>query len=88
MYGDSFDGDFMFDYCPAVQGLFVASGGSGHGYKFAPILGDLIADRVEMKSTPDVPAHRFKWRLKTEASSKSDVARCTDATYQVSLSSL
>ena len=32
---------------PGHPGLVVASGGSGHGFKFAPLLGDWIADAVE-----------------------------------------
>ncbi|HMV65197.1 MAG TPA: FAD-dependent oxidoreductase, partial [Myxococcota bacterium] len=45
VYGDSLDGDFWIDHVgPRVV---VAAGGSGHGFKFAPVLGPLIADVVE-----------------------------------------
>jgi len=30
-------------------GLYIAAGGSGHGFKFGPVLGELIADVVENK---------------------------------------
>lgn len=59
-YCDSHDGDFLIDHDPDRPGLVVAAGGSGHGFKFAPILGDLIANVVERRS--DVRARRFAWR--------------------------
>ena len=45
----TFDSDFLLDYDPERPGLFIATGGSGHGVKFAPLLGEIIADRVERK---------------------------------------
>lgn len=68
MYCDTWDGDFWIDYDPNLEGLLVAAGGSGHGFKFAPMLGSIIADVLER--TPNRFAHRFRWRgrgeLKTE----------------------
>ncbi|HTM21803.1 MAG TPA: hypothetical protein VL172_14885, partial [Kofleriaceae bacterium] len=40
--------------------LTVATGGSGHAFKFTPVLGDLIADAV--CATPGPLAARFAWR--------------------------
>jgi len=60
LYADTRDGDFWIDRHPDVAGLTVASGGSGHGFKFAPVLGGLIADAVEGASTPWL--ERFRWR--------------------------
>lgn len=45
-YADTRDGDWLIDYHPGWDGLFVATGGSGHGYKFLPVLGDKIADCI------------------------------------------
>jgi glycine/D-amino acid oxidase-like deaminating enzyme len=45
---------------PGRSGLVVASGGSGHAFKFAPLLGDWIADAVEGVGNPDLA--RFAWR--------------------------
>lgn len=42
--------DFVIDHDPAYESLVVAAGDSGHGFKFAPVLGDLIADIVEVPS--------------------------------------
>ncbi|HUF38375.1 MAG TPA: FAD-dependent oxidoreductase [Anaerolineales bacterium] len=67
-YADTFDGDFWIDRDPENPGLVVASGGSGHAFKFAPVLGAITADAVEGVPNPD--ASRFGWRkagqLRTE----------------------
>lgn len=60
LYCDTLDGDFWIDHHPDIQGLIVAAGGSGHAFKFAPILGDLIADVIELKPHPWTL--RFRWR--------------------------
>jgi glycine/D-amino acid oxidase-like deaminating enzyme len=59
-YCDTWDGHFWIDRDPEHEGLFVAAGGSGHAFKFAPVLGTLIADAVEGKPNPY--SDRFKWR--------------------------
>ena len=50
LYCDTFDGDFWIDHDPERPGLVVAAGDSGHGFKFAPMIGGLIADVVEGKA--------------------------------------
>ena len=60
LYCDTLDGHFLIDHHPEKKGLSVASGGSGHGFKFAPILGPLIADMVESKANPWL--EKFRWR--------------------------
>lgn len=47
VYADSFDGDFFIGRHPARSGLVVSGGGSGHGFKFAPLLGAWAAACVE-----------------------------------------
>jgi len=60
LYCDTFDHAFWIDHHPQREGLFVAAGGSGHGFKFAPVLGEIIADVVERQPNPW--AARFAWR--------------------------
>lgn len=60
LYCDTWDGDFWIGRDPDREGLVVATGGSGHGFKFAPVLGPLIADVVEGRENPR--AARFGWR--------------------------
>ena len=60
VYCDTFDGDFWIARHPRHRGLTVASGGSGHAFKFTPVLGEIIADVVEERPNPW--ADRFRWR--------------------------
>lgn len=60
LYCDTFDGNFWIDHDPARPGLIVAAGDSGHAFKFAPVLGGLIADVVERKPNPFLA--RYAWR--------------------------
>jgi sarcosine oxidase/L-pipecolate oxidase len=59
-YTDTPNGDFLITYHPDYQGLFLATGGSGHGYKFLPVIGDKIADCVEGKCPPEF-ARKWAW---------------------------
>ncbi|MEQ2005600.1 MAG: FAD-dependent oxidoreductase [Limisphaerales bacterium] len=64
LYCDTFDGNFWLDHHPQRPGLFVAAGDSGHAFKFAPVLGWLIADAVERKE--GIAMKRFTWRERKE----------------------
>lgn len=44
MYDVSPDGNFIIDEHPNYKGLFFAGGFSGHGYKFASLMGEVLAD--------------------------------------------
>ena len=47
-YADTPSGDFLVDYVPQYgKSLMVATGGSGHGFKFLPVLGQKIVERME-----------------------------------------
>ncbi|KAJ5179207.1 hypothetical protein N7492_002417 [Penicillium capsulatum] len=46
-YTDSYDNHFVIDFVPGKKGLMVATGGSGHGFKFLPNLGKHVVDRIE-----------------------------------------
>ncbi len=60
LYNDTLDEHFWIDHHPEIEGLSIATGGSGHGFKFGPVLGDLIADVVE--GIPNEWADLFRWR--------------------------
>lgn len=59
-YTDSFDNHFVIDFVPGVSGLMVATGGSGHGFKFLPTLGAHVVDRIEGKENEYLSL--WKWR--------------------------
>ncbi|MBA3396744.1 MAG: FAD-dependent oxidoreductase [Deltaproteobacteria bacterium] len=60
VYGDTADGHFWIARHPTRENLVVATGGSGHGFKFAPALGALIADIA--LGEPHPLAAKFRWR--------------------------
>ena len=60
LYCDSWDGHFWIAHDPDRPGLVVATGDSGHAFKFAPALGRLIADVAEGRGEP--LHERFRWR--------------------------
>ena len=59
-YSDTVDNSFLIDYAPDIQNLIVANGGSGHGFKFLPVLGEHVVDVLERKDTEYT--RLFKWR--------------------------
>ncbi|MHC4846807.1 MAG: NAD(P)/FAD-dependent oxidoreductase, partial [Planctomycetota bacterium] len=59
LYCDTADDRFWIDHDPEREGLVVAAGGSGHAFKFAPVLGELIADVVERR--PNERAATMRW---------------------------
>ncbi|EIW70405.1 hypothetical protein TREMEDRAFT_71288 [Tremella mesenterica DSM 1558] len=60
-YTDSIDNHFVGDYVPGYnETLFVASGGSGHGFKFLPTLGHHFVNQLEHVAD-EFTAH-WKWR--------------------------
>ncbi len=73
MYCDTHDGHFWIAPDPERQGLVIAAGDCGHGFKFAPVLGEIIADAVEGKPNPIL--QKFRWRPDVRAGSGTDVAR-------------
>jgi glycine/D-amino acid oxidase-like deaminating enzyme len=73
MYCDTDDGHFWIAPDPERRGLIVATGDSGHGFKFAPVLGEIIADAVEGKSNPLL--QKFRWRPDVRAGEQKEAAR-------------
>jgi sarcosine oxidase len=45
------DGDFILDRLPGREAIIVASPCSGHGFKFAPVIGEILADLAVSGST-------------------------------------
>lgn len=77
MYCDSFDGDLFIGRDPQRDGLVVAAGGSGHGFKFAPLIGGLVADALE--ALENRWADRFAWRAAGPAGTEE--ARYTEVPH-------
>jgi len=73
MYCDTHNGHFWIARDPEREGLVIAAGDCGHGFKFAPVLGEIIADSVEKKPNPIL--QKFRWRPEVQPGSGVDVAR-------------
>ena len=52
-YEQSPDGHFILDRHPAAENVWLAGGGSGHGFKMGPAVGELIAGLVLGTSDPE-----------------------------------
>jgi glycine/D-amino acid oxidase-like deaminating enzyme len=70
LYCDTLDEHLWIGNHPTKAGLTVAAGGSGHGFKFAPILGEIIADTIA-----GLPTAKFKWRDLTPETAGQEASR-------------
>lgn len=52
-YEQSPDEDFIIDRHPQAEHVWLVGGGSGHGFKHGPAVGELVAQSVLGDSTPD-----------------------------------
>ena len=73
MYCDTNDGDFWIARDPERPNVVVATGDCGHGFKFAPVLGEIIADAVEGKPNPILK--KFRWRPEVKFGVTKEAAR-------------
>ncbi|KAI1173997.1 FAD dependent oxidoreductase [Nemania sp. FL0916] len=64
-YTDSVDNSFVVDFVPGQPRVVVCSGGSGHGFKFLPILGREVVKILEGKGDQTVYGQMWKWRRST-----------------------
>ena len=73
MYCDTHDGHFWIARDPDRPALVIATGDCGHGFKFAPVLGEIIADAVEGKSNRWLD--KFRWRPEVRPGEEKEAAR-------------
>lgn len=52
-YENTPDGHFLIDRHPAMPDVWIAGGGSGHGFKMGPAIGELLARQVREDLSPD-----------------------------------
>lgn len=58
-YAETSNGNFLVDYHPDYNSsLFLATGNSGHGFKFLPVIGEEIVNRLSHQARP---AFEKKW---------------------------
>jgi sarcosine oxidase len=51
LYTMTDDGDFVLDHVPGAPQIVVASPCSGHGFKFSPVIGEVLADLATVGET-------------------------------------
>ncbi len=66
-YESTSNGDFLIDRHPAMSNVWLVGGGSGHGFKHGPAVGEYVANL--MGGTPGDP--RFSWSSKQEAAART-----------------
>lgn len=59
MYTNSPDGHFIIDRHPTCPRAVIATGFSGHGFKFAPVVGEILSDLV-LEGSTSLPADFLK----------------------------
>ena len=64
LYNNTNDQSFLIDYIPNSNNIIVASGGSGHGFKFAAILGKLIVavSQNRLHIIDEKAKEKFAWK--------------------------
>ncbi|KAF1348146.1 FAD dependent oxidoreductase [Delphinella strobiligena] len=62
-YTDTRTGDWIISYHPRYRNLFVATGGSGHAFKFLPVVGDRIVDTIG-GVTPEAFRGKWEWPVR------------------------
>jgi sarcosine oxidase len=61
LYTNTPDEQFVIDRHPAASGVAFASACSGHGFKFAPVIGEILAD-LALTGATDYPIEPFRAR--------------------------
>lgn len=73
MYDVSDDGNFILDSTPADARVVFASGLTGHGFKFGPLLGELLASMV-CETEPPISLQHFRMTRFAQPSLQSTIA--------------
>lgn len=74
-YTDTVNGDWIIDFHPEMDGVLLATAGSGHAFKFLPNIGREILAKVEGRLNPKL-AH--KWRFEDRSFAERDAATDSD----------
>src|SRR5215467_10885164 len=51
-YENSLDQNFLLDGHPEAQNVWIVGGGSGHGFKHGPVVGEMVSDAVLQLQAP------------------------------------
>lgn len=51
-YENSTDHNFILDRHPGAENVWIVGGGSGHGFKHGPVIGEMVTDAVPGSKPP------------------------------------
>ena len=66
LYTNTPDDHFAIDWMPGSQTMILAGGGSGHGFKFGGVIGELVADVLEERYQPKLDLFRIGDRFSSD----------------------
>ncbi|KAH7131605.1 FAD dependent oxidoreductase [Dactylonectria estremocensis] len=82
-YTDSIDNDYVIDYVPGYSdSLFICTGGSGHAFKFLPVLGKHVKNQLER--LPDQFTSAWKWRVAEQGKPNNGLSEGEDGPREMS----
>jgi sarcosine oxidase len=61
-YENTWNGDFLIDRHPEMENVWIAGGGSGHGFKHGPALGEYLSARI-LRHVPCEPRFSLSAKL-------------------------
>ncbi len=70
-YENSSNGDFLIDRHPEFENVWLVGGGSGHGFKHGPSLGEYVAGLVLQGGAPAPPKIEPRFSLATKQSTQN-----------------
>ncbi len=66
-YENTSNGDFLIDRHPQMENVWLVGGGSGHGFKHGPAVGEYVAARVRNDATTKIePRFSLESKLETQ----------------------
>lgn len=67
-YENTSNGDFLIDRHPQMENVWLVGGGSGHGFKHGPAVGEYVAARVRNDGTTKIePRFSLETKLSTQS---------------------
>ncbi len=64
-YENTSNGDFLIDRHPEFENVWLVGGGSGHGFKHGPVVGEYVAARIEGRDEGIEPRFSFATKATT-----------------------
>jgi len=65
-YENTSNGDLLIDRHPAFENVWLVGGGSGHGFKHGPVVGEYVAEMINRTGTPE-PRFSLATKQKVQA---------------------